>query len=244
VSNLAVGNAIFIDRGDNIEYDQIQSLDAGAKTVALAHPLRFAHDSGVPFHVNQVQPVGYTTDTLDHLNWLAAGAPHGAAGAEQPTEELKRALELPAEWTSLLIAGDDYAGATAKPTAPVAYFETSPATPSSTTVGFDASFARAADGSSDGLTYYWDFGDGTHATGKTVSHTFSGPMWADVKLAVGKAGAWGVYRQAVSVNGPAGAAPGTPACGTLSPQETAALVAAAGGGAGGQAPAKREEVSR
>jgi hypothetical protein len=244
VSKLAVGNAIFIDRGDNIEYDQIQSLDAAAKTVTLAHPLGFAHDSGVPFHVNQVQPVGYTTDTLDHLNWLAAGAPHGPAGAEQPTEELKRALELPAEWTSMLIAGDDYAGATAKPTTPVAYFETSPATPSSTTVGFDASFARAADGSGDGLTYYWDFGDGTHATGKTVSHTFSGPMWADVKLAVGKAGAWGVYRQAVSVNGPAGAAPGTPACGTLSPQETAALIGAAGGGAGGQAPAKREEVSR
>jgi hypothetical protein len=196
----------------------------------------------VPFHVNQVQPVGYTTDTLDHLNWLAAGAPHGPAGAAQPTEELKRALELPAEWSSLLIAGDDYAGATARPTSPVAYFETGPS--STNTVDFDAGFARAADGTADGLTYYWDFGDGTHATGRTVSHTFSGPMWADVKLAVGKSGSWGLYRQAVAVSSPAGAAPATPACGTFSSQEAAALIAAASGGGGGQPALKREEVSR
>jgi hypothetical protein len=70
-------------------------------------------------------------------------------------------------------------------------------------------------------------------------------MWADVELAVGKAGAWGLYRQAVAVNGPSGAAPSTPACGTFSPQESAALIAAAGGGGGGGRPAlKREEVSR
>jgi hypothetical protein len=243
VTNLAVGNAIFVDRGNNIEYDQITAIGTAGPAgtgVTLAHPLRFAHDTGVPFHVNQVQPVGYTTDTLDHLNWLAAGAPHGPAGATQPTEELKRALELPAEWTSLLIAGDDYAGAAAKPTTPVAYFETGPS--SANTVSFDASFARAADGTTDGLTYYWDFGDGTHATGQTASHTFSGPMWADVKLAVGKSGSWGLYRQAVAVNSPAGAAPATPACGTFSSQEAAALIAAASGG--GEPAAKREEVSR
>jgi hypothetical protein len=242
VTNLAVGNAIFIDRGSDIEYDQITAIGTAGATgtgVTLATPLKAAHASGVPFNVNQVQPIGFTGDTIDHLNYFAGGAPHGPEGATQPTEELKRALELPAEWTSLLLAGDDYAGSTAKPTTPVAYFETSPVKPASTlTVTFDASFARGADGSSDGLTYYWDFGDGTHATGKTVSHTFSGPVYADVKLAVGKSGSWGVYRQALPVDSPAGPAPATNPCGTFTPQESAELISAAQGGT----PAK--EVSR
>jgi hypothetical protein len=246
VTNLAVGNAIFIDSGSSIEYGQIQSIGTAGATgtgVTLVAPLKAAHSSGVPFNVNQVQPIGFTGDTIDRLNYFASGAPHGAAGQTQPTEELKRALELPAEWTSLLLAGDNYAGATAKPTTPVAYFETTPVNPKSTlTVSFDAGFARAADGSTAGLEYYWDFGDGTHAVGKTVSHTFSGPIYADVKLAVGKAGAWGLYRQALPVNSPSGAAPATNACGTFTPTESAALIAAAQ--AGGGQPAKHEEVSR
>ena len=55
-----------------------------------------------------------------------------------------------------------------KPNGTVAYFETDPVNPTTTlTVTFDASFARANDGDTDGLKYYWDFGDGTHAVGKT-----------------------------------------------------------------------------
>ena len=54
-----------------------------------------------------------------------------------------------------------------KPKGSVAYFETDPVNPTSTlTVKFDASFARAHDGDTDGLKYYWDFGDGTHAFGR------------------------------------------------------------------------------
>src|SRR5262249_13688930 len=112
------GQPIFIDTGGNIEYDSIVSVGtagaggprgtagAGGTGVTLAPPLRFAHASGVPFTVNQNQPVGYSGDTIEHLNYFAGGAPHGPAGPAQPTEELKRALELPAEWTSLLLAGD------------------------------------------------------------------------------------------------------------------------------------------
>jgi hypothetical protein len=240
VTNLAVGNAIFIDSGPNIEYGQIQSIGTAGATgtgVTLVAPLTAAHASGVPFNVNQVQPIGFTGDTLDHLNYFAGGAPHGPAGQSQPTEELKRALELPAQWTSMLVGGDNYAGAGAAPTTPVAYFETTPVNPTSTTsVDFDASFARAADGTTAGLTYYWDFGDGTHAVGKTVSHTFSGPIHADVKLAVGKSGSWGLYRQAVAVNRPTGSAPATNPCGTFTPPESASLIAAAqAGGAGEEA---------
>jgi PKD domain len=244
-ADLAPGQPFFIDTGANIEYGQIQSVGTPGPSgtgVTLTAPLKFAHASFVPFNVNEGQPVGFLSDTIEHLNYFAGGTPHGINSPSQPTEELKRALELPAQWTSMLLAGDDYAGSTAMPTAPVAYFETSPVNPdSTTTVSFDASFARAADGSASGLTYYWDFGDGTHATGKTVSHTFSGPIYADVKLAVGKGGVWGLYRQAVPVDGPTGAAPSTNECGTFSSDEAAALIATASGGGN---PARSKEVSR
>jgi PKD repeat protein len=158
----------------------------------------------------------------------ASGAPHGIDDESQPTEELIRALELPATYTALLVSGPKYLGSVDAPKGAVAYFETDPVNPASTrTVKFDASFARNADGTTDGLTYYWDFGDGTHATGESVSHTYSAAQWADVKLVVANGGddsAWGVYRQAVAVDSPSGSAPSTPACGTFSAAERSSLV--------------------
>jgi PKD domain-containing protein len=230
VTNLAAGQPIFIGAGADIEYGQIASVGtAGADGtgVTLVAPLGSAHPSGVPFNVNENQPVGYLSDSIEHLNYFAGGAPHGLQ-PQQPTEELKRALELPAQWTSLLLAGDSYLGSTAHPTKPVAYFETSPVKPDSTlTVTFDAGFSRDASGATGGLKYFWDFGDGTHAVGERVTHTYQGAIYADVKLAVGKSNAWGTYRQAVAVDGPAGGPPATDACGTLTPDESASLISAA-----------------
>ncbi len=228
---LAPGQPIFIDTGANIEYGQIQSVGApggaAGTQVTLVKPLAQAHAAGVPFNVNENQPVGYLSDTIEHLNYFAGGAPHGLQ-PQQPTEELKRALELPAQWTSLLLGGDDYLGATDQPKNPIAYFETTPVKPDSTrTVTFDAGFSRDKNGSTKGLQYYWDFGDGTHAVGARVTHTFSGPTFADVKLAVGKGNVWGLYRQAIAVDGPSGAAPATNACGSFTPDESARLIAAA-----------------
>jgi PKD repeat protein len=224
-TNLTAGQPIFVDTGANLEYDQILSINGTG--VTLTQPLQNAHPSGVPFNVNENQPVGYLSDTIEHLNYFAGGAPHGLQ-PQQPTEELKRALELPAQWTSLLLGGDDYLGATDQPNKPVAYFETNPVKPDTTrTVTFDAGFSRDKNGRTDGLKYYWDFGDGTHAVGRRVTHTFSGPIYADVQLAVGKGNTWGLYRQAVAVDSPTGAAPATNACGSFSPDESARLISAA-----------------
>jgi len=230
VTNLAAGQPIFIGTGTDTEYGQIQSVGTAGATgtgVTLTAPLARAHATGVPFNVNENQPVGYLSDTIEHLNYFAGGAPHGLQ-PQQPTEELKRALELPAQWTSLLLAGDDYLGSTAHPTKPVAYFETTPAKPDSTfTVTFDAGFSRNAAGSTSGLKYYWDFGDGTHAVGQRVTHTYSSAIYADVKLAVRKGNDWGLYRQAVAVASPSGAPPSTNACGTFTPAESTSLISAA-----------------
>jgi hypothetical protein len=230
VTNLAPGQPIFIDTGTDIEYGQIESVGtAGADGtgVTLVAPLSKPHASGVAFNVNENQPVGYLSDSIEHLNYFAGGAPHGVQ-PQQPTEELKRALELPAQWTSLLLAGDHYLGATTHPTKPVAYFETSPVKPDSTlAVTFDAGFSRDGGGSDQGLKYYWDFGDGTSGVGRQVTHTYHGPIYADVKLAVGKGSDWGVYRQAVAVDSPSGGPPATNACGGLTPDESARLISAA-----------------
>jgi PKD domain-containing protein len=234
VTNLTAGQPFMVDTGQNLEVGQIQTVGTAGATgtgVTLTAPLKFAHASGVPFRVNEPQPGGMTADTVEHLNMWAAGAPHGVEDETQPTEELIRALELPATYTAMLVSSDKYLGAVSAPKGNVAYFETSPANPTATkTVTFDASFARGADGTTNGLTYYWDFGDGTHATGASVSHTYAAAQWADVQLVVAKGSDdanWGVYRQAVAVNSPTGAAPATPACGTLSPTERSSLITAA-----------------
>jgi len=177
-------------------------------------------------------------DTVAHLNYYASGTTHGPDGVESPSEGLKRALELPATWTSYVIAKDAYGGSESKSDNPVAYFETDPAKPFLTSaVGFDASFSRTADGKADGLKYYWDFGDGTTlaTTDPKVNHEFSAtPGWHDVRLAVNEGDKWDFYRQAVAVrfvpahfpeqplaNEPA--APATAPCGTLTPEEQTAI---------------------
>ena len=177
-------------------------------------------------------------DTPEHLNYYASGTTHGPAGPSSPSEGLKRALELPATWTSYVIAGDNYGGSEPKSSNPVAYFETSPAKPFLTShVTFDASFSRNGGGQTHGLTYYWDFGDGTTmaTTTPTVTHDFSStPRWYDVKLAVKSGSDWDFYRQALAVrfvpahfpdaplaNEPA--PPATDPCGTFTPAEQASM---------------------
>jgi len=230
-TNFVAGRPFFVDTGSNLEVGQIAAVAGNILT--LAAPLHLAHANGVPFNVNEGQPVGFTGDTLERLNFFASGAPHGIGGETSPTEELLRALELPAAYTALLVSGNDYLGSAPEPDGTIAYFETDPVKPTSTlTVTFDAKFARSKNGNTGGLKYYWDFGDGTSAVGKTVTHTFASPRWADVKLVVanGNSDTWGTYRQAVAVDSPSGSPPSTPACGTLSAAERTALVKAAKAG--------------
>jgi len=112
----------------------------------------------------------------------------------------------------------------AHPSGPVAYFETTPVQPgTSLEVSFDGSFSADAAGSGK-MVYFWDFGDGTYATGPRVKHSFAKPIFADVRLVVidGKGEVSG-YRQAVDVSSPAQPAPATPACGTLTTSEMKAM---------------------
>jgi hypothetical protein len=192
--------------------------------------------------LNQYAIYDTNDDTPEHLNYYASGTTHGPGGPSSPSEGLRRALELPATWTSYVIAGDAYGGSEARNGKPVAYFETVPAKPFLTsTVTFDASFSRNDRGQSRDLTYYWDFGDGTTTatTNPSVTHEFaSTPKWYDVKLAVRTNRDWDFYRQALAVrfvpahfpdaplaNEPA--PPATDPCGTLTAAEQASIRAQA-----------------
>jgi hypothetical protein len=173
------------------------------------------------------QYAGYDTlvDDIEHLNYWASGTPHGVAGIDAPSVALSRALELPSTWTDYLVSRPEYGGAVARPRGPVAYFETTPVLPGTAmTVNFDASFSADAQ-RTGGLAYFWDFGDGTVGTGRQVSHTYTAPAFADVKLVVvDRHGHRSAYRQAVSAGGGTAPAPATPACGTVSDTEAAAVV--------------------
>jgi hypothetical protein len=177
-------------------------------------------------------------DTIAHLNYWTSGTTHGPGGVDQPSEALKRALELPATWTDYLIQRDQYAGAVPKGNGNVSYFETDPAKPTTTnTVTFDASFTRTPDGATNGLKYFWDFGDGKTAatTNQKVTHTYAStkPAYYDVKLyTLDSAGHVGYYRQALPVEFQPTLYPATPPatepvppstdpCGTLSSSEQA-----------------------
>jgi hypothetical protein len=198
------------------------------------------------------QYAGYDTprDNIQHLNLLAGGEPQTDPGnPESGTQELRAALELPATWTSYLVSRPEYGGASPRPQGPLAYFETDPVKPTGKQVSFDASFSRALDAVGP-LTYAWDFGDGSHATGQKVTHTYASASYPDVKLVIRDAqGHIGSYSQAVNVGGSKDPRPGVSSCGVLSESEANAVLRANGlpvaGAAGGLAlPSNRKCVDR
>jgi hypothetical protein len=188
------------------------------------------------------------SDYFSNLNYWASGTVHGPGGYDKPSEGLLRGVEFIATWFSYVIASPEEGGAIAKPDRPVAYFEMTPkkATAQST-VTFDAGFSRRADGKTNNLTYYWDFGDGSpvvSTTNPTIQHTFpTQAAWRDVKLLVGDGHAWGSFRQVEPIDFfpsyypatarateplPPSSGPQANPCGILSPEEEAALIAQAG----------------
>jgi hypothetical protein len=108
---------------------------------------------------------------------------------------------------------------------PITYFETSPQKPTTTNkVTFDASFSRTASGKTNGLKYFWDFGDGTTVAtnSPTVTHTFSStsPAWYQVKLVVKDGSRMGFYQQALAVEFNPTHFPATPPAGEPTPPNT------------------------
>ena len=208
------------------------------------------------------------SDNFPNLNFYAGGEVHGPGGYDKPSEGLLRGVEFVATYFSYAVASDALGGKVAKPNHPIAYFEQIPKKAIATnTVTYDAGFSRDVDGGTDGLEYYWDFGDGS-APQKTnhpsVTHTFpSQAGWHDVKLMVSKGDGTkttsnvGNFRQVEPINFaptyypavapaseplPPTTGPAADPCGQLSSDELASMVATSNGPVQG-APAQEAPVS-
>jgi hypothetical protein len=176
------------------------------------------------------QQAGYDTprDNLAHLNFLA----DGTANTSVATEGLRRALELPATWTDYLLARPEYAGSTPRTALPIAYYEALPtADAPGQPVSFDASGSVSRGGGA--LTYYWDFGDGTHATGGKVTHAYAATGWYNATLTVvDSRGQVSGYEAGIKV-GKATTPPATDACGTVAQSQELHTIAENGGSVAG-----------
>ncbi len=215
------------------------------------YPASYPNKPGISFLYGQ----DTMSDNFPNLNFYAGGEVHGPGGYDKPSEGLLRGVEFVATYFSYAVASDALGGKTPKPNRPIAFFEQSPKKATATrTVTYDAGFSRDESGSSQGLEYYWDFGDGS-APQKTnnprVTHTFPAQAgWHDVKLLVSKGDGQkttanvGTYRQVEPINfaptyypaTPPAAEPQPPTtgpaadpCGTLSSDELASFVATSNG---------------
>ena len=200
--------------------------------MTLTAPLKLAHASGVPFNVNEGQPVGFTGDTIEHLNFFASGAPHGIGGEHEPdggaAPRARAARDVHGaarqrQRLPRLGAGAERRGRVLRDRSGEA------------DVDADGHVRREAspandNGDTGGLKYYWDFGDGTTRRRQEgdahlrVADVGRREARRRARAATDK---WGMYRQAVAVDSPSGSAPSTPACGTFSAAERDALLAAA-----------------
>jgi hypothetical protein len=215
------------------------------------YPASYPNKPGISFLYGQ----DTMSDNFPNLNFYAGGEVHGPGGYDKPSEGLLRGVEFVATYFSYAVASDALGGKAPKPTHPVAFFEQKPKKATATnTVTYDAGFSRDESGSSQGLEYYWDFGDGS-APQKTnnprVTHTFPTKAgWHDVKLLVSKGdgtkttSSVGTYRQVEPINfaptyypaTPPAAEPQPPTtgaaadpCGQLSSDELSSFVATANG---------------
>jgi hypothetical protein len=189
------------------------------------------------------------SDYFSNLNYSASGTVHGGGtngSYDTPSEGLLRGVEMIATWFSYVIASPAGGGATPMPDHPIAYFEQTPRKATATrSVTYDAGLSRTKDGTTDGLTYYWDFGDGTplqRTSDPRIDHTFPAQAgWYDVKLMVAKGNKFGSFRQVEPINFfptyypatppaseplPPSSGPAADPCGALTTDEQDAMIAA------------------
>jgi len=175
--------------------------------------------SGIP------QIAGYDTprDNIIHYNLMTSGT-DGGGFSGLGSIAVKRALELPMTWTLGLLARPEYVGRSSRSDDPIAYFESSPENPApGNSVSFNA--GASADLAGGGLTYTWDFGDGTRGSGATPSHAYAHARWYDAKLVVTDSrGEQSGYRVSVKVGNAAGSPANTNSCGKLSASEIDAMI--------------------
>lgn len=146
------------------------------------------------------------TDNVAWLNYLASGHPVPTGddisppneihpGTEIGSEALRRALSFAADLVLNEATGSHMAGIAPTPTDPIAYFQ---ADRYGEKVGAPDNFT-AVPSPVSATSWKWSFGDGMHAQGPTVTHTYSKPGVYTVTLTEIGRGGTSTYRASVHV---------------------------------------------
>ncbi len=110
-------------------------------------------------------PYDQPTDTIQLMNTFADGS-------SQQSQALTLALALPGMLTTWMLNRPEILGIASVVQNPVAAISDVGATRVGRTLSLDARASLDPNGSSSNLSYAWDFGDGTKATGIAVTHIY------------------------------------------------------------------------
>ena len=127
-------------------------------------------------------PYDQPTDTIQLMNTFADGS-------AQQSQALTLALALPGMLTTWMLNRPEILGTASADQNPVAAISDIGATRVGRALSLDARASFEPNGSGSDLSYTWDFGDGTKATGIAVTHTYT---------------ATGNYTLTLTVSAPAG----------------------------------------
>jgi hypothetical protein len=111
-------------------------------------------------------PYDQPTDTIQLMNTFADGS-------SQQSQALTLALALPGMLTTWMLNRPEILGTASADQNPVAAISDIGATRVGRALSLDARASFEPNGSGSNLSYAWDFGDGTKATGIAVMHTYT-----------------------------------------------------------------------
>ncbi|MGI9058325.1 MAG: M28 family peptidase [Ktedonobacteraceae bacterium] len=153
--------------------DQVPFTLAGIACATLVGNSSYYENNPPPWSY----PYDQKQDTIQLMNTFANGS-------TQKATALTLSLGLPAMLTTWMLNQPDILGATAANTGPIAAVSDIGQTLVGQSVALDASASYVPGNTAVPLSYAWDFGDGSTASGVTVNHTYQLPGTYTLMLTV------------------------------------------------------------
>jgi PKD domain-containing protein/peptidase M28-like protein len=154
-------NNVHIQDDPSSNSDQVPFIYAGLPVVTLTGDQTYYDPNPPPWAFPYDLPV----DTLQMMNTYVSGT-------TRPAPALALGLALPAMFTTWMLNQPDMLGQASSDGNPIAAISDVGQTQVGRSISLDAKASFDPHNSSYPLTYAWNFGDGTTASGVSVSHTY------------------------------------------------------------------------